>query len=220
VSAIGKAGYTAGTDVMLGLDCAATEFFKDGNYVYGGENKTRPRSEQANISPTSSRAIRIVTVEGRHVRGMTWMAWKELTDLIGNKCQLVGDDLFVNQRHKACRRYQEWPRQFDPDQGQPDRHADGNAERGRDGLPRPAYTAVMSHRSGETEDFHYRRPRGLPTNCGQIKNRLAGPRSDRNRQVQPAASASNSNWGAQAKYAGEGARLEGAGVRLGRKASA
>jgi enolase len=57
MAAIGKAGYTAGGDVMLALDCAATEFFKDGNYVYGGENKIRSVSEP-NISPISPRAIR------------------------------------------------------------------------------------------------------------------------------------------------------------------
>src|SRR5436853_2748975 len=94
VSAIAKAGYTAGSDVMLGLDCAATEFFKDGAYVYGGENKTRSRSEQAKYLADLASRYPIVTIEdGMSEDDMD--GWKELTALIGNRCQLVGDDLFV-----------------------------------------------------------------------------------------------------------------------------
>ena len=94
MSAIGKAGYKAGDDVMLGLDCAATEFFKDGNYVYGGENKTRSRSEQAKYLADLVARYPIVSIEdGMSEDDMD--GWKELTDLVGKKCQLVGDDLFV-----------------------------------------------------------------------------------------------------------------------------
>src|SRR5207253_11361386 len=94
MSAIGKAGYMAGGDVMLALDCAATEFFKDGNYVYGGENKTRSRSEQAKYLADLVSRYPIVTIEdGMSEDDMD--GWKELTDLVGSKCQLVGDDLFV-----------------------------------------------------------------------------------------------------------------------------
>src|SRR5207237_3575412 len=94
VSAIGKAGYKAGGDVMLALDCAATEFFKDGKYVYGGENKTRSRSEQAKYLADLAARYPIVSIEdGMSEDDMD--GWKELTDLIGHKCQLVGDDLFV-----------------------------------------------------------------------------------------------------------------------------
>src|SRR6187397_1427599 len=94
MAAIGKAGYKAGGDVMLGLDCAATEFFKDGAYVYGGENKTRSRSEQAKYLADLVSRYPIVSIEdGMSEDDMD--GWKELTDLIGNKCQLVGDDLFV-----------------------------------------------------------------------------------------------------------------------------
>src|ERR1700692_2793065 len=63
MSAIGKAGYKAGGDVMLALDCAATEFFKDGNYVYGGENKTRSRSEQAKYLADLVSRYPIVSIE-------------------------------------------------------------------------------------------------------------------------------------------------------------
>src|SRR5260370_12094116 len=79
---------------MLALDCAATEFFKDGKYVYGGENKTRSCSEQSKYLADLASRYPIVSIED----GMAeddMEGWKELTDLIGNKCQLVGDDLFV-----------------------------------------------------------------------------------------------------------------------------
>ncbi len=94
MEAIGKAGYKAGHDVMLALDCASTEFFKDGKYVYGGENKTRSRSEQAKYLADLVARYPIVSIEdGMSEDDMD--GWKELTDLIGGKCQLVGDDLFV-----------------------------------------------------------------------------------------------------------------------------
>jgi enolase len=94
MNAIGKAGYKAGRDVMLALDCASTEFFKEGKYVYEGENKIRSRSEQAKYLADLVARYPIVSIED----GMSeddMEGWKELTDLIGKKCQLVGDDLFV-----------------------------------------------------------------------------------------------------------------------------
>ncbi|MDU7196245.1 MAG: hypothetical protein E6279_10570, partial [Streptococcus sp.] len=92
MSAIGKAGYNAGEDVMLALDCAATEFFRDGKYVYEGENKSRSRSEQARYLADLVARYPIVSIEdGMSEDDMD--GWKELTDLIGSKCQLVGDDL-------------------------------------------------------------------------------------------------------------------------------
>src|SRR5690606_2077314 len=94
MNAIAQAGYKPGEDVMLGLDCASTEFFKDGKYVYGGENKKRSISEQAKYLGELVSRYPIVTIEdGMSEDDMD--GWKELTDLIGNKCQLVGDDLFV-----------------------------------------------------------------------------------------------------------------------------
>src|ERR1700744_1164862 len=90
MSAIGKAGYKAGDDVMLGLDCAATEFFKDGAYVYGGEGKSLSPSEQAKYLADLVSRYPIVSVED----GMSeddMEGWKELTDLIGGKCPLGGD---------------------------------------------------------------------------------------------------------------------------------
>src|SRR6202012_434416 len=94
MAAIGKAGYKAGADVMLALDCASTEFFKDGAYVYEGEGKTRSRVEQAAYLAGLAARYPIVSIED----GMgedDWEGWKALTERVGTKCQLVGDDLFV-----------------------------------------------------------------------------------------------------------------------------
>ena len=175
MSAIGKAGYKAGSDVMLALDCASTEFFKDGKYIYEGEKKTRSRSEQAKYLQDLTSRYPIVSIED----GMAeddMEGWKELTDLIGGKVQLVGDDLFVT-----------------------------NVKRLADGIKKgignsilvkvnqigtltetlaavemahkAAYTAVMSHRSGETEDSTIA-DLAVATNCGQIKTGSLA-RSDR-----------------------------------------
>ena len=175
MSAIGKAGYKAGGDIMLALDCASTEFFKNGSYVYEGEKKTRSRSEQAKYLADLVSRYPIVSIEdGMAEDDMD--GWKELTDLIGSKCQLVGDDLFVT-----------------------------NVTRLADGIKKglgnsilvkvnqigsltetlaavemahkAAYTAVMSHRSGETEDSTIA-DLAVATNCGQIKTGSLA-RSDR-----------------------------------------
>jgi enolase len=200
VSAIGKAGYKAGSDVMLGLDCAATEFFKDGNYVYGGENKTRSRSEQAKYLADLVARYPIVSIEdGMSEDDMD--GWKELTDLIGNKCQLVGDDLFVTNVTRL---------------------ADG-IKNGRANsilikvnqigtltetlasvelAHKYGYTSVMSHRSGETEDSTIA-DLAVATNCGQIKTGSLA-RSDRTAKYNQLLRIEQ-ELGSQAKYAGRAA---------------
>ena len=200
VSAIGKAGYSAGSDVMLGLDCAATEFFKDGNYVYGGENKTRSRSEQAKYLADLVARYPIVTIEdGMSEDDMD--GWKELTDLVGKKCQLVGDDLFVTNVTRL---------------------ADG-IKNGRANsilikvnqigtltetlsavelAHKYGYTSVMSHRSGETEDSTIA-DLAVATNCGQIKTGSLA-RSDRTAKYNQLLRIEQ-QLGAQAKYAGRAA---------------
>ena len=166
MNAIAQAGYKPGEEVAIALDCAATEFFKDGSYVYGGENKTRSSSEQAKYLADLAARYPIVTIEdGMSEDDMD--GWKELTDLIGGKCQLVGDDLFVTNVTRL---------------------ADG-IKNGRansilvkvnqigsltetlaavDMAFKAGYTAVMSHRSGETEDSTIA-DLAVATNCGQIK---------------------------------------------------
>lgn len=166
MNAIGKAGFKAGTDIVLGLDCASTEFFKDGKYVYEGEGKTRSISEQAKYLADLVSRYPIVTIEdGMSEDDMD--GWKEITDLIGKTCQLVGDDLFVTNVKRL---------------------ADGiKAGRANSILikvnqigtltetlaavemaHKAGYTSVMSHRSGETEDSTIA-DLAVATNCGQIK---------------------------------------------------
>jgi enolase len=175
MEAIGSAGYTAGRDIVLALDPAASEFFKNGAYVYTGEGKTRTVEEQVGYLAELTSRYPIVSIED----GMAeddFAGWKLVTERIGNKIQLVGDDLFVT-----------------------------NAARLRDGIEqglansilikvnqigtltetlaavhtaqRAGYSAVMSHRSGETEDATIA-DLAVATGCGQIKTGSLA-RSDR-----------------------------------------
>jgi len=166
MNAIGKAGYKAGSDVMLGLDCASTEFFKDGSYVYGGEGKTRSRSEQAKYLADLVARYPIVTIED----GMSeddMEGWKELTDLIGNKCQLVGDDLFVTN----VTRLSEGIKAGRANSILIKVNQIGTLTETLAAVEmahKAGYTSVMSHRSGETEDSTIA-DLAVATNCGQIK---------------------------------------------------
>jgi enolase len=175
LKAISDAGFKPGEDIGLGLDCASTEFFKDGKYVYEGEGKTRTPDEQAQYLAKLAADFPIVTIED----GMAeddWAGWKAVTDLIGKKCQLVGDDLFVTNVTRLS-----------------DGIAKGVANSilvkvnqigtltetlaAVDLAQRANYTAVMSHRSGETEDSTIA-DLAVATNCGQIKTGSLA-RSDR-----------------------------------------
>jgi len=166
MSAIGKAGYKAGSDVMLALDCASTEFFKDGSYVYEGEKKTRSRSEQAKYLADLVSRYPIVSIEdGMAEDDMD--GWKELTDLIGGKCQLVGDDLFVTN----VKRLAEGIKKGLGNSILVKVNQIGTLTETLAAVEmahKAAYTAVMSHRSGETEDSTIA-DLAVATNCGQIK---------------------------------------------------
>jgi enolase len=195
--AIEKAGFAPGKDVMLALDPAATEFFKDGAYVYAGEGKTRTKEQQAKYLAELVARYPIVSIED----GMAeddMEGWKLVTELIGDKCQLVGDDLFVT-----------------------------NVTRLADGIKKgiansilikvnqigtltetlaavemahqAAYTAVMSHRSGETEDATIA-DLAVATNCGQIKTGSLS-RSDRLAKYNQLLRIEE-QLGTQARYAG------------------
>ena len=200
MGAIGKAGYKAGGNVMLALDCAATEFFKDGAYVYGGEKKTRSRSEQARYLADLAARYPIVSIED----GMAeddMEGWKELTDLIGSKCQLVGDDLFVTNVKRLA-----------------DGIRNGRANSilikvnqigtltetlcAVEMAFKAGYTAVMSHRSGETEDSTIA-DLAVATNCGQIKTGSLA-RSDRTAKYNQLLRIEQ-ELGSQAEYAGRAA---------------
>jgi enolase len=200
MKAVEAAGYRPGDDVVLALDPAASEFFKNGSYVYEGEGKTRSPEEQATYLAELASRYPIASIED----GMAeddLKGWKILTDLIGKKCQLVGDDVFVTNV---------------------DRLADG-IKRGIansilikvnqigtlsetlatvEMAHKAAYTAVMSHRSGETEDATIG-DLAVATNCGQIKTGSIS-RSDRTAKYNQLIRIEE-ELGSQAKYAGRGA---------------
>ena len=97
-----KPGSKPGGDIALALDPAATEFFRSGNYVYAGEGKTRTPQEQANYLAKLLADYPIVSIEDAMSED-DWDGWKILTDLLGKKCQLVGDDLFVTNVTRLSR---------------------------------------------------------------------------------------------------------------------
>ncbi|MGX1164292.1 enolase [Bradyrhizobium sp. USDA 372] len=175
MNAIGKAGFKAGTDIMIGLDCASTEFFKDGKYVYEGEGKTRSISEQVKYLADLVSRYPIVTIEdGMSEDDMD--GWKELTDLIGKKCQLVGDDLFVTN----VKRLAEGIKTGRANSILIKVNQIGTLTETLAAVEmahKAGYTSVMSHRSGETEDSTIA-DLAVATNCGQIKTGSLA-RSDR-----------------------------------------
>lgn len=175
MNAIGKAGYKAGSDIVIGLDCASTEFFRDGKYVYEGEGKTRSISEQAKYLADLVGRYPIVTIEdGMSEDDMD--GWKELTDLVGNKCQLVGDDLFVTN----VKRLAEGIKAGRANSILIKVNQIGTLTETLAAVEmahKAGYTSVMSHRSGETEDSTIA-DLAVATNCGQIKTGSLA-RSDR-----------------------------------------
>jgi len=195
--AIAKAGYKPGDDVMLALDCAATEFFKDGAYVYEGEAKTRTRQEQAKYLADLIGRYPIVSIED----GMAeddWEGWKILTDLIGKKCQLVGDDLFVTNVTRLGKGIKDGVANsilVKVNQIGTLTETLAAVEKAH----KAGYTAVMSHRSGETEDSTIA-DLAVATSCGQIKTGSLA-RSDRTAKYNQLLRIEE-ELGAQAKYAG------------------
>lgn len=195
--AIEKAGYRLGEDIYLGLDCAATEFFKDGKYNYEGEGVVRTIDEQIAYLADLASKFPIISIED----GMSeddWAGWKGLTDKIGNKVQLVGDDLFVTNTKRLS-------------QGIKSGTANsilvkvnqiGSLTETLDAVSmahRAGYTAVMSHRSGETEDSTIA-DLAVATNCGQIKTGSLA-RSDRTAKYNQLIRIEE-QLGTQAEYAG------------------
>jgi enolase len=175
LKAVGEAGCGAGKDVFLALDCAATEFFKDGNYVYEGEGKTRSRDEQVEYLARLAADYPILSIED----GMAeddWEGWQALTQAIGKTCQLVGDDLFVTN----TKRLGEGIKRGIANSILVKVNQIGSLTETLDAVAmaqKAAYTAVMSHRSGETEDSTIA-DLAVATNCGQIKTGSLA-RSDR-----------------------------------------
>jgi enolase len=195
--AIESAGFKPGTDIVLGLDAAATEFFKDGAYVYSGEGVTRSPDEQAQYLAKLAAAYPIATIED----GMSeddWTGWKILTDLTGGKIQLVGDDIFVTN----VERLGEGVKKGVANSILVKVNQIGSLSEtlaAVDMAHRAGYTVVMSHRSGETEDSTIA-DLAVATNCGQIKTGSLA-RSDRTAKYNQLIRIEE-ELGSQARYAG------------------
>jgi enolase len=200
MKAIEQAGFKPGSQMYLGLDCASTEFFKDGKYHYEGEGKVRSVDEQVAYLAKLVKDYPIVSIED----GMAeddWAGWKALTDAIGKQCQLVGDDLFVTNVKRLS-------------QGISSATANSILVKVNqigsltetlaavDMAHRAGYTAVMSHRSGETEDATIA-DLAVATNCGQIKTGSLA-RSDRLAKYNQLIRIEE-ELGSQARYAGRSA---------------
>lgn len=175
MKSIEQAGYKPGKDVYLATDCAATEFFKNGAYVYEGEGVTRSIKEQAQYLAKLAKDYPIISIED----GLSeddWDGWKQVTDLIGKTHQLVGDDLFVTN----TKRLQKGIKEHIANSILVKVNQIGSLSETLEAVEmahKAGYTAVMSHRSGETEDSTIA-DLAVATNCGQIKTGSLA-RSDR-----------------------------------------
>ncbi|MHC5653626.1 phosphopyruvate hydratase [Stappia sp.] len=197
MKAIEKAGYRPGEDMFLALDAASTEFFKDGKYNLAGENKLLGPDEMAAYLADFVNRYPIISIED----GMAeddWAGWKALTDLVGSKCQLVGDDLFVTN----STRLREGIAKGVANSILVKVNQIGTLTETLDAVDtahKAAYTAVMSHRSGETEDSTIA-DLAVATNCGQIKTGSLA-RSDRLAKYNQLIRIEE-ELGTQARYAG------------------
>jgi enolase 1/2/3 len=202
--AIEQAGYRAGSDIVLALDCAATEFFKDGAYRYEGEGKTRSRKEQVEYLAGLVANHPIASIED----GMAeddFEGWKLLTERLGKSCQLVGDDLFVTN----VARLEQGIRTGLANSILIKVNQIGTLTETLAAVEmahKAAYTAVMSHRSGETEDATIA-DLAVATNCGQIKTGSLA-RSDRTAKYNQLLRIEQ-ELGTQARYAGMAALKTG-----------
>jgi len=175
MKSVEKAGYKPGDDVFLGLDCASTEFFKNGKYEMEGEGRTLEPEAMADYLAELAAKYPIISIED----GMAeddWEGWKYLTDKIGKKVQLVGDDLFVTN----SARLRDGIKMGVANSILVKVNQIGSLTETLDAVEtahKAAYTAVMSHRSGETEDSTIA-DLAVATNCGQIKTGSLS-RSDR-----------------------------------------
>jgi enolase len=200
MNAIEKAGYKPGEDVALALDCAATEYFKDGKYHMIGEGKTFGPQEMAKWLEELTGKFPIVSIED----GMSeddFEGWAALTQALGNKCQLVGDDLFVTNPA----RLQDGIKRGLANSILVKVNQIGTLSETLDAVEiahRNGYTSVMSHRSGETEDSTIA-DLAVATNCGQIKTGSLS-RSDRTAKYNQLIRIEEMLEG-QAVYAGHGA---------------
>ena len=175
LAAIDKAGYTAGTDIAIALDCAASEYYKDGMYSLDGEGAKLTRSQMVDYLAAWVDKYPIISIED----GMSehdWDGWKLLTDRLGRKVQIVGDDLFVTNTKILKQGIAKGVAnsiliKINQIGTLTETFATINM------AIRAGYTAVVSHRSGETEDSLIA-DIAVGTNAGQIKTGSLS-RSDR-----------------------------------------
>jgi enolase len=201
LEAITQAGYNAGRDVMLALDPAASEFYESGSYVFKKSDKRKLTSDEMVAYWKSwTENYPIISIEDGMAEG-DWDGWKTLTDEVGRTVQLVGDDLFVTNVTRLA-------------DGIKNGRANsilvkvnqiGSLTETLDAVEmafKAGYTAVMSHRSGETEDSTIA-DLAVATNCGQIKTGSLA-RSDRTAKYNQLLRIEQ-ELGSQAKYAGKAA---------------
>ena len=175
LEAIDKAGFTAGEQIMLGLDCAASEFYVDGKYHLKGEGLVLDAAQWTDMLSTWADKYPIISIEDGMAEG-DWDGWKHLTDRMGKKVQLVGDDLFVTNTKIL---------QEGIDKGVANSILIKINQIGTltetfaaiEMAKRAGYTSVISHRSGETEDSTIA-DIAVGLNAGQIKTGSLS-RSDR-----------------------------------------
>lgn len=177
--AVENAGYTFGDEIKIALDCAASEFYKDGKYDYskfeGATGKVRTSKEQAEYLAELASKYPIVSIEDGMYED-DWDGWKYLTELVGDKVQLVGDDLFVTNVSRLATGIEKGIANsilVKVNQIGSLTETIAAVEMAH----RAGYTSVMSHRSGETEDTTIA-DLAVALNCGQIKTGSAS-RSDR-----------------------------------------
>jgi enolase len=200
LKAVDAAGFKPGDDIVLGLDCAASEFFKDGKYVYEGEGKTRSVEEQVEYLVKLADAYPILSIEDGMAEN-DWAGWKFLTEKLGARRQLVGDDIFVTNVEILERGITEGiANSILVKVNQIGSLSETLAA--VDMAQRAGYTAVMSHRSGETEDSTIA-DLAVATNCGQIKTGSLS-RSDRLAKYNQLIRIEE-ELGDQARYAGRAA---------------
>ena len=173
--AVEAAGYRLGEDVVFALDCAATEFYRDGRYAMEGEGRTLDSGEMVEYLADLAARFPIASIEDGCAED-DWDGWKLLTDRLGARIQLVGDDLFVTNPERLARGIESGTANSILVKVNQIGTLSETLE-AVEMAQRAGYTAVMSHRSGETEDSTIA-DLAVATNCGQIKTGSLS-RSDR-----------------------------------------
>jgi enolase len=197
IEAIEKSGYTAGKDVYLGIDAAATEFYKEGKYVYKN-GKALSGDEQVQYLVDLVNKYPLISIEDG-CSEEDWSSWKAVTEALSDRVQLVGDDLFVTNVERLSRGIRDGVANsilIKVNQIGSLSETLAAVEMAK----RAGYTCVMSHRSGETEDATIA-DLAVATNCGQIKTG-APNRSDRVAKYNQLLRIEE-NLGANAIYAGK-----------------